>query len=280
MTEAHGVRDDVPPLMVGGDEREETGAPRRSLPAFDLESQRSVPFDGKFLQPGGLVDAPNPMMPLLDAVGTRRTSRSYSPEPVDPETFRWLIRHAMHAPTACNEQQWKVIYIDDAAIIQDLYERGSASFLKGVRQCMLVCYNRRTDNRQWLDHIQSGAALITTFQLLAHSIGIGSCWVGHLPNKSEMRRLFGIHRAYDPVALISFGYYRNKVNVMPRKHEPARVIMHNRFVSEGLVLDSRRRTLFRTVARYLYYKLPAPVRRRLKPYAARFEKKFYYEVFD
>jgi len=280
VTDATDARSLTPPPAAADIEPAEPTRMRHAVPSFDLESQQSVPFDGRFLQPGALVDAPNPMMPLLDAIGTRRTSRSYSPEPVDPETFRWLIRHAMHAPTACNEQQWKVVYIDDADAIRDLLERGSASYLKGVRQCMLVCYNRRTDNREWLDHIQSGAALITTFQLLAHSVGIGSCWVGHLPNKAEVRRIFKIHRAYDPVALVSFGYYRNRVNVMPRKHEPARLIMHNRFVSEGLVLDSRRRTLFRTVARYLYYKLPAFLRRPLKPWTARFEKKFYYEVFD
>lgn len=250
------------------------------LPAFDIAAQRSVPFDGRFMNPGALAQSPNPMMPLLDAVGTRRTSRSYDDRPVDPAILEWLVRHAMHAPTACNEQQWKMILIDDPAIIQDLYERGSASFLKNVRQCFLLCYNRQSDNREWLDHIQSGAAFIATFQLLAHSMGIGSCWIGHLPNKSELRRLFRIHRHYEPVALVSFGYYRSRVHVLPRKHDVSRLIMRNRFSSEGLVFESVRRTLFRTVARYIYYKIPAVLRRKLKPYTTRFEKKFYYETFD
>ena len=252
----------------------------QQLPTFSLDTERSVPYDGKFLNPGVLVESPNPMMPLLDAIGTRRTSRSYAAEPVPYETFEWLVRSAMHSPTACNEQQWKVILIDDPAIIQDLYERGSASFLKNTKQCFIVCYNRQSDNREWLDHIQSGAAFISTFQLLAHSIGIGSCWVGHLPNKSELRRIFHIHRAYEPVALIAFGFYRSRLHVMPRKHEVTRLIMRNRFSSEGLVFESVRRTMFRTVARWIYYKIPAVFRRKLKPYTHRFEKKFYYEIFD
>jgi nitroreductase len=262
--------------------RDERAEPigREPLPVFSLETERSVPYDGKFLNPGSLVNAPNPMMPLLDAIGTRRTSRSYAPELVPFDTFEWLIRHAMHSPTACNEQQWKVVLIDDPEIIADLHARGSASFLKNARQCFLVCYNRQSDNREWLDHIQSGAAFISNWQLLAHSIGIGSCWVGHLPNKSELRRLFHIHRAYEPVALVAFGYYRSRLHVMPRKHEVTHLIMRNRFSSEGLVFDSIRRTTFRTMARWIYYKIPAVLRRGLKSYTTRFEKKFYYEVFD
>lgn len=250
------------------------------LKEFDIEQQKSISYNGRFMAPGELVENPNPDMSLLDAICTRRTSRSYRDEIVDQETFEWIIRYSMHSPTACNEQQWKVILIDDPAVIQDIYERGSASFLQNVKQCFLLCYNRESDNLEWQDHIQSGASFITTFQLLAHSIGIGSCWIGHLPNKSEVRRMFKIHSYYEPIALVSFGYYRNKVNVLPRKHDPDQVVMKNRFESEGFVFGDRRKTFFRTIARYLYYKLPTFIRRKLKPYLHRFEKKFYYEVFD
>ena len=253
---------------------------KTDLPDFDLSTQTSVPYSGRYLRPGDLVTSPNAHMPLLDAIHTRRTARHYADEPVDDETFQWLVAACMNAPTACNEQQWKLILIDDPAVIEEFYQRDSASFLRNAKQCFLLCYNGRSDNAEWRDHVQSGAAFITTFQLLAHSIGIGSCWVGHLPNRSEVRRLLGIHRAYDPVALVSFGYYRNKVKIMPRKHDPLRIIMRNRFSSEGLSFGPSRQTLFRTVARYVYYKLPPVIRRRLKRYAVRYEKKFYYEVYD
>ncbi len=256
------------------------GWPAMELPEFEISEQDSIEYDGKFLRPGALVDTPNPMMPLLDAVCTRRTSRAYAERPVGRETFEWLIRYAMEAPTACNEQQWKVIHIDDPAIIRDLYERGSASFLQNTKQCFLLCYNRRTDNRHWLDHIQSGAAFITTFQLLAHSVGVGSCWIGHLPDKGELRRVFGIHSAYEPIALVSYGHYRDRAKMMPRKHDPSRVIMNNGFTSEGLRFKDKRRTLARTVGRRVYYLMPAFLRRKLRHKTKPYEKKFYYETFD
>ena len=216
----------------------------------------------------------------MDAIITRRTSRRYADAAVDRKTFEWIVHQAMHAPTACNEQQWKIILIESPSIIRDLYARGSASFLQDTKQCFLLCYNRQTDNLHWLDHVQSGAAFITLFQLVAHTIGIGSCWIGHLPNKSELGRVFKIHRAYEPVALVSFGYYRNKTRMMERKHDTADLIMLDRFDSSKLHLESQRRTFFRTIGRYIYYKIPAVFRRPLKPFTQRFEKKFYYESYD
>jgi nitroreductase len=246
----------------------------------EFEQQSSVPFDGKFLRPGSLVGEPSPQMPLIDAIGTRRSSRAYREELVDRKTFDWLVSMAMNAPTACNEQQWKIVHIQDKSTIEDLYERGSAAFLKNVNQCFLICYNKRNDNPHWRDYVQSGSAFATTFQLLAHSIGIGSCWICHLPNRSELKRMFGIHRAYEPVCLISYGYYRGKTRVIPRKFDASKVIMNEKFDSRQLVFASHRKTLIRLVLRFIYYKTPPFLRRKLRQMSLRHEKKFYYEQYD
>ncbi|MBF0425495.1 MAG: nitroreductase family protein [Magnetococcales bacterium] len=251
-----------------------------ALPEFRFETGTVVRYDGHFLFPGELADHPQPHMPLLEAIWTRRSTRSYSERPVPRAVFAWLVRQAMNAPTACNEQQWKIIHLDDPALIRDLHERGSASFLTKTRHCFLLCYNRQNDNRPWQDHIQSGAAFVTLFQLVAHTIGIGSCWIGHLPNKSEVRRLFQIPRAYDPVALVAYGYYRQRVKIMPRKHDVAHLLMENRFRAEEVPFKTKRGGWFRIIARWCYYKVPAFLRRRLRALATPYEKKFYYESYD
>ena len=188
-----------------------------------IETQSSVSFDGKYLVPGSLVNDPNPDMSLLDAVITRRTSRNYADEPVPFELFESIVNLAAHAPSACNEQRWKIIYIDDPATLEDLYQRGSAAFLRKTKQAFLVLYNNRSDNVKYRDHVQSGAAFITTFSLLAHAVGIGSCWIGHIPNRREIRRLFQIDRRFDPIALVSFGFYKYRVKPRPRKKQGKRL---------------------------------------------------------
>ena len=164
---------------------------QKKLKYFDINTQQTLPIENGNIKPSILVKDPNPHMPLIDAICTRRTARAYDRNnPVSFDTFKWIIHHSMHAPSSCNEQKWKVLLIKDKSLITELYERGSASFLKNSNQCFLLCYSNESDNNEWSDSIQSGAAFINTFSLLAHSIGVGTCWIGHLPNKSEVKRMF------------------------------------------------------------------------------------------
>ncbi len=266
--------------LIEGEQKEAS----RNFSAFDSDrdpvKQQTVPFDGRHYRLGALVSRPNLDMPLLDAVFTRRTVRSYREEPVPFDEFEKLIELSMHAPTSCNEQRWKVIYIDDSKILNELYMRGSAAFLKNKRQAFLLLYNNHIDNVEYRDDIQSGAAFITTFSLLAHSVGVGSCWICHLPNKRELRRMFGVNRMYDPIALVSFGYYREKVKVIPRKKGAEQLISRNTFDFENLVFEKNKNVLARRIFRWCYYRVPAFLRRKLRRFTMKYEKKFYFEVYD
>jgi nitroreductase len=252
----------------------------QQLNRVTLETQRSVPFDGTFLQPRVLVDHPNPQMSVIDAILTRRTARVYADQPVPFELFERLIEAASNAPSACNEQRWKVVYIDDPAILEELYARGSAAFLKNVRQAFLLLYNRLTDNLKYQDHFQSGASFITVFSLVAHTVGVGSCWVCHLPNRSELRRFFEIDSHYDPVALVSFGFYKSKVKARPRKRPAAELISRNQFRFPSLQFSITKNIRMRRIVMAAYYAIPPLLRKRLRRLSMPYEKKFYDEVAD
>jgi len=243
-------------------------------------TQSSVRFDGKYLVPSVLVDKPNPDMSVLDAVITRRTSRNYADEPVPFELFESIVNSAAHAPSACNEQRWKIIYIDDPATLEDLYYRGSAAFLRKTRQAFLVLYNNQSDNVKYRDHVQSGAAFVTTFSLLAHSVGIGSCWIGHIPNHGEIRRLFRIDRRFDPIALVSFGFYKYRVKPRPRKKQGDALVASACFDFGELLFQTSKNIAARRFLIRVYYMLPVFIRRRIRHWTLPYEKKFYDEIAD
>jgi len=245
-----------------------------------VSNQEAVSYSGNFLYPGELVDIPKPNMSLLDAIITRRTARSYRPDLVPIEVFEELVNISMHAPTACNEQLWKIIYIDDSSFLEELYLRGSATFLKNAQQAFLILYNNYTDNIEYRDDIQSAAAFINTFSLVAHSLGIGSCWVAHLPNKSEIKKMFNIHKRYDPIALVSFGYYRKRVKMVPRKKFALQMISKNKFEFQNLTFDKNKNVFARIIFRWIYYRIPPFIRKKLRKSSIRYEKKFYTEVYD
>lgn len=245
----------------------------------DKVSFKHVKYDGKYLYPSDLVEKPDPYMPLIESIVTRRTVRNYRQEPVPYELFEELIKIAMNAPTACNEQKWKVVYIDDKNLLQEIYERGGAAFIRNVNQAFILFYNSRIDNIEYRDDLQSGAAFINTFSLIAHSYGIGSCWVAHLPNRRELSRLLNSHRQYKPVALVTFGYYKEKVKLIPRKKDSGDIISSNTF-NFKLVLHENRNIFLRRIFRWIYYKIPSVIRKKIRKYSIPYEKKFYFENYD
>lgn len=246
----------------------------------DRAALKTSLFDGKYFTLGELADNPRPAMPVTEALMTRRTVRAYQERTVPFEEFEKLINLTMHAPTACNEQLWKVIYIDDVRILKELYQRGSAAFIRNTKQAFLLLYNDQIDNVEYRDDIQSGAAFLTTFGLIAHSRGIGSCWVCHLPNKSEVKRIFGVSRNLQPIALMTFGYYRKRVKVIPRKQSTARVILKNTAQQVDAPTVKKKNIPVRKIIRWFYYKTPAIVRKKIRKKTIKYEKKFYFETYD
>jgi nitroreductase len=237
--------------------------------------------EGKtFLRPGNLVRNPRLDMPLIEAIRERRTVRAYRDDPIADETILYLITAAIHAPSACNEQRWRFIVINDKSILEDLYWRGSAAFLKDARQAILVCYSQEGSiSHQYQDSEHSAAAAITNLQLAAHAVGIGCCWICHLPPRREVRKMFGIPRYYDPIALVTIGYYRDNVKIKPRKIEAKDLISYNKWdfrLTPRPLVDWRH--LFRYVLRRIYYLIPK--RKFLRKYSLMHEKKFYNEIYD
>ena len=242
--------------------------------------QNSVPIEEGMIKPNILIENPNPDMSLQDAILTRRTVRAYESKPVPFDVFEEMIQFSMNSPTACNEQRWRILYLDKQELFDELYYRGSAAFVRKTKQAFVILYNNHSDNVEYKDHIQSAAAFINTFSLVAHSLGIGSCWVGHLPNKKELQRYFKIHKLYEPVALATFGYYRKKVKIKPRKKDAPNIIDKNTFQSKDLVFSKSKNVFIRRILRKVYYILPPAIRKKLRKKSLPFEKKFYNELYD
>ena len=211
-------------------------------------------------------------MELDLAIVGRRSIRKYIDKSVSEEVLRSIIQAGMWAPSACNLQQWKFIVIDDTYLFEKLYQMGTASFVKQARQAILVLYNNQTDNVEYSDYVQSASAAIENMLLKAHTLGVGTCWVNNLPNKRQLRHLLSIPSNYDPVALVTLGYYEQKVNERPRKYSLDEVIAYNGFTFDEVEKKAWWRVYLKRIARKVYKVMPC------KPFLLKFigklEKKF------
>ena len=57
------------------------------------------------------------MFDCLDLILSRRSIRAYTDEPVTEEQIEQLLRAAMSAPSANNEQPWQFVVIDDRELL-------------------------------------------------------------------------------------------------------------------------------------------------------------------
>jgi nitroreductase len=211
---------------------------------------------------------------LDEIVYGRRTIRHYSDKKIAPEVYEELISAAVQAPSACNRQEWRFLVVEDKRLLHWLFEEGGATFIDHVPQGILVLHVNRTDNKAYWDPIQSAAAAIMLLQLKAYALGIGSCWVCHLPPKREIRRKFNIPSYYDPIAFVTLGYWTREPARRPRKVAVKSLLAYNRFAFDEPplpVFDVR--VFLRLWARRLYYLFPW--RKHLYPWVRKYEKKFY-----
>ena len=148
-------------------------------------------------------------MDALQAILTRHSTRSFKKKEVAPELVRDLLRAAMQAPSAANEQPWHFVVIDDP----DLLERipaihPYAAMAAEAPVAILVCGEpgREKHDGMW---IQDCAAATENILLAAHGLGLGGVWVGVYPREERMaplRKLLHIPEPVLPFALVPIGY--------------------------------------------------------------------------
>lgn len=212
-------------------------------------------------------------MSIIETIKMRRSIRNFSNKKVPQIEIKKMIEAATYAPSASNLQAWRFIIVDNKDIIQNLIDAGAATFLKNTHQGILILYNNKTENIEYQDHIQSAAAAIQNLILAADSLKIGTCWVCHLPQKKELRKLFNIPQHYDPIAYIAFGYYIKKPDILERKNDIENIIFYNKFDRKEK-LRSPLKLYAKRVLRKIYYTLPRRLRKKANLVADKFEKKF------
>ncbi|MFH1308396.1 MAG: nitroreductase family protein, partial [Patescibacteria group bacterium] len=155
-------------------------------------------------------------MQLNEAIKTRRSIRIFSEKKLEKEILEKIIDAGQHAPSHCNTQGWKFIFVDDSKIKNKIFENGGSFVVKNAPYGILVLYNMAlTDNIEYQDWIQSSSAAIQNMLLTIHDIGLSGSWICHLPRKKTLNKILKVKKPYMPVGYIAFGYSDKKPSEMP-----------------------------------------------------------------
>jgi len=161
----------------------------------------------------------------MDAVFKRRSIRKYTDEKVKDEVVEHLLKSAMAAPSANNEQPWEFVVIDDKkklGKIPDIHPY--AAMAAGAPVAILVC-GKTNDGSSKSYWVQDCAAATENILIEVAMLDLGAVWCGIHPRKLReegMRDLLGIPKDVTPFSLVVIGHPDEHKGPADR-YDPARV---------------------------------------------------------
>lgn len=148
-------------------------------------------------------------MELLEGILTRRSIRKYKEREVEEEKIMKIINAGMYAPSSRNKRPWFFIIIKNRKILKEIADfHPYGKMLKSAPLAILICGNKIIQEVEGYIALDC-AASTENILLAAHSMGIGSCWIGIYPRKERMdfiKKLLKLEEKLIPISLVALGY--------------------------------------------------------------------------
>lgn len=165
----------------------------------------------------------------MSLVMERKSIRKYSNKEIKDSIILKLLKSAMQAPSACNQQPWEFVVIDDEETLTKLSKMSSGAWMLGtVSKAIAVIMTNTTKSP--LMREQDCAAATQNILLEATHLGLGSCWIGVYPKMDRVEladRLLNVPSESHVFSLISLGYPEKEEQIKER-FDPLR-IKYNRY---------------------------------------------------
>ncbi len=152
-------------------------------------------------------------MEAMEAILTRRSTRNYKPDAVDPEKLNRILEAAAQAPSGGNNQQNHFLVIRSRDVIQKLIRMAEAAFAKmeieentyaslkhsisaSKKGGYVFCYNAPVliavaNQRDYGNNMADCACAIENMMIAANALDLGSCWINQLRWLNEEPELVG-----------------------------------------------------------------------------------------
>lgn len=145
----------------------------------------------------------------MKSILNRRSIRKYTSRAVTDSQIQQLLKAAMAAPSAGNEQPWEFIVLRDRPTLNAIPKFHPYSLmLYEASVAILVCgdLSREKYSGYW---VQDCAAATENMLLAAVELGLGAVWLGVYPTEERvaaLRTLLHIPETIVPFALVAIGY--------------------------------------------------------------------------
>jgi nitroreductase len=149
-------------------------------------------------------------MNVLDAIRTRRSVRSYATRPIPAEVMERIRQALRLAPSACNIQPWRFIFVTDAGLRREVAQAANGQKWMADAPVIVVgcglpekAYKKMGGNGNSVD--VDVAIALDHLTLAAVAEGLGTCWIGAF-DEAKVKGLLGIPKEVKVVAMTPLGY--------------------------------------------------------------------------
>ncbi|MCD8203790.1 MAG: nitroreductase family protein [Coprobacillus sp.] len=158
---------------------------------------------------------------MSDPVFTRCSTRRYTDEEVSEEDIETLLRAAMQAPSACNQQPWEFYVVRNEEIKPRLSaNKDGIRMLTDAKVVIVPCYIKKI--KVPFFQLEDLGASVENLLIEAEELGLGACWMGvePIPDRVDLvRKTLDIPDTLVPFCLIPIGHKAETKKIEPRYKE-------------------------------------------------------------
>lgn len=158
-------------------------------------------------------------MDIYEVIKTRRSIRHYLERPIDNKSIKKILEAAICAPSGKNCQPWKFSVVNNSNDINLISKLSKNYSWMRKAKSLIIVYLDQNLSYHYVKDVQSCGAAIQNMLLQAHSLEIGSCWVGDVIDKGdEIKELIGIDdSALEVMGVITLGYSDIHSDIIKRR---------------------------------------------------------------
>ncbi|TIH19288.1 nitroreductase family protein [Marinifilum sp. JC120] len=123
---------------------------------------------------------------VLEALYERRSIRKFTDEPVSRDDLTAILEAGRWAPSGLNNQPYRflVIHEDDARVAPLAECTKYGHIVKAAKVLICIFLDKQAVYSEMKDH-QGAGACIQNMMLAAHSLGLGTVWLGEIINQQD-----------------------------------------------------------------------------------------------
>ncbi|MGN6711858.1 nitroreductase family protein [Anaerocolumna jejuensis] len=162
----------------------------------------------------------------MDEIFNRRSIRKFKDQAVEPDKIDRLLRAAMQAPSAGNQQPWEFIVIQDKERLAQV--AGTSPYAKPIAGSAVTFVLLANEKELKIPTAweQDLSAATQNLLLEAVHLGLGGVWFGVATSDAaaeNVRKFFELPENIRPFAMVSVGYPDGQKNEFADRYKADRV---------------------------------------------------------